>query len=124
MIKLNGWKRLGILASIIWAIGAFCYTFSTEQRGDISMEVAIETSCDAVAVGAPAYIIDAVTQKCMDEGRARGARMLPLEKEDAAIVALVPVPFAWGFVYLALFLTRWVKHGFAQAKAAQATTSR
>jgi hypothetical protein len=39
-------------------------------------------------------------------------KMRPYERMDAAIVAFVPVPLGWGFVYLVLFLVRWVKNGF------------
>ena len=33
-------------------------------------------------------------------------------RQEATIVAFVPVLFAWGFVYLVLFLFGWVKRGF------------
>jgi hypothetical protein len=33
-------------------------------------------------------------------------------REEAALVAFVPVPLGWGFAYLLFFLVRWVKRGF------------
>jgi hypothetical protein len=32
---------------------------------------------------------------------------------EAVMIALIPVPLGWGFVYLVLFLVRWVKRGFS-----------
>ena len=36
----------------------------------------------------------------------------PQDNEVAMVVALVPVPVAWGFAYSLLFLVRWIRRGF------------
>jgi hypothetical protein len=103
-MKLNGWKRLGILASIIWIIVAFFHTFQVAEDRDIEVAVAIARSCEAVP--------HADSKKCTNEMYASGARTLPFEREEAAIIALVPVPLAWFGVYLIIFLVKWVRRGF------------
>ena len=70
------------------------------------MAIAIEEAC----VGARR----APQQKCDAEMNAQVMRDLPGEREESAIVALVPIPLAWGFCYLALFLVRWIKRGFVR----------
>jgi hypothetical protein len=104
--KLNGWQRIGILASIIWIIGAFFHTFDRAEARDIQMAIAIDEAC---IVARPAE-----QQKCDDDEHAQVMRDLPGERAESAIVALVPVPLAWGFCYLAVFLVRWIKRGFGQ----------
>ena len=76
--------------------------------------------------GERAPMIDSSTvfNKCMEDYEAQhpdtcstrtkdyAERALKREWIRAGVVAIVPVPFAWGFVYLILFLVRWVKRGF------------
>jgi len=107
--KLNGWQRIGILASVIWMLGAYVYTFSSTQNDDIKMNVLVDESC--LAARPPG----ASMKPCDDAMHAQVMRDLPGERKWAAVVALVPIPFAWGFCYLAVFLVRWIKRGFARS---------
>jgi hypothetical protein len=107
--KLNGWQRIGILASVIWMLGAYLYTFSHEENEDIKINVIVEQACvDARPAGTP-------MKPCDDAMYAQINRDIPGERQWAAIVALVPIPLAWGFCYLAVFLVRWIKRGFARS---------
>lgn len=107
-IKINGWKRLGIIASVVWVIGAYFYTLNAAMERNISLNVEIENSCAEVHRDEP-------NDPCFQEAVDSAMRQLPGEREEAAIVALLPVPVAWGVTYLVLFLVRWVRRGF-QAK--------
>lgn len=73
-MKLNGWKRIGIIASVVWILGAGLTSLA---------------ELDYLA-GTPSS-----------------------DWSAAAFVTFAPVPLGWGFVYLVLFLVRWVKRGFA-----------
>jgi hypothetical protein len=117
-MKLNGWKRLGILASVVWIIAAFFYTFHTERQRDIRMYV---TAAETGPMACPPSLADTMERhdaglpspmECMNEIEASIERALPIERKDAAIVALVPVPFAWLGVYLIIFFVKWVRRGF------------
>ncbi|HVA16823.1 MAG TPA: hypothetical protein VMV59_03815 [Candidatus Dormibacteraeota bacterium] len=46
MIELNGWKRLGILVSFAWIIGAGFYTVSSIQDNNGAVNVMIHRSCE------------------------------------------------------------------------------
>ncbi len=71
-------------------------------------------------------MIDSITvfNKCMEEFEAKHPDTCSTRSTEytvnawhdewiaAIVVALVPVPFGWGFAYLALFLVGWIKRGF------------
>jgi hypothetical protein len=46
--------------------------------------------------------------KCEKIRNATIAERLPGGRILAAIVAFVPVPLGWGFIFLVLFLVRWI----------------
>jgi hypothetical protein len=105
MMKLSGWKRIGIIASVVWILCAGIYTFNSvrenitkyarEQSKYCSMEVLLSGECNKREAD---YIAAAAYQPIVAAG----------------FVALVPVPLGWGFTYLVLFVVRWVKRGFTQ----------
>jgi hypothetical protein len=104
-MKINGWQRIGILVSVIWMVGAYFYTMDRVQTDDIQMAANVDEACIAAK--------QQEQKVCDNEMYAEVIRALPREREEAAIVALVPVPLSWSFVYLTLFLLRWIKRGFA-----------
>jgi hypothetical protein len=57
---------------------------------------------------------EAAFRRCNDEADDSLALAITHARFEKAFVALVPVPLAWGFVYLVLFLVRWVKRGFVK----------
>ena len=110
-MKMNGWKRIGIIASIVWAISAWFYTDNMELHRDIDMNYQVYEAC-AQAAGNDA----AKETACFNAQMAAAERDVKYEHEAATGMALLPLPFAWGFAYLALFVTRWIKRGFQGAQ--------
>lgn len=126
MVKLTGWKRIGIIASVVWILGAGLYTYVTEMdklsqfsgfslnqcdelvRSDIDRcgkDGQIDKQCEELAWKR--------WRKCNDEALDYIPKVAaPNARLVGAIVAFVPVPLGWGFAYLVLFLVRWVKRGF------------
>jgi hypothetical protein len=139
MMKINGWKRIGIIASVIWVIGAwvtavivlgdqdlkrhaFYYGECAKIRDEMDQSARVE--CERKA-----GLSDTATafNDCMEAYRQKhrdtcGTPTQDIEREGseeremATFLAFVPVPFAWGFVYLVIFLVRWVKRGFTGAR--------
>jgi hypothetical protein len=116
MMKLSGWKRIGIIVSVVWVVGAGIYTYDSE----------INRSSDSIAnthVRCDSYLADykdegareAAFQRCNKEADDSLALALTNARLEGALVALVPVPLGWGFTYLVLLLVRWVKRGFMRA---------
>jgi hypothetical protein len=114
MMKLNGWKRIGIIASIVWILGAGLYTDDSELDKASQLIADIHVRCDG---NLPDYRKDeaayeAAFHRCDKEAADSLAFAYKSAWLAAAIVAFVPVPLGWGLVYLVLFLVRWVKRGF------------
>lgn len=108
-MRLNGWKRIGIIASVVWILGAGLYTHGALQESDSKAAVAAALDCES-------YIPKGITSLAECDKRAADylAGTHSGEWIGTAVVAFVPVPLGWGFVYLVLFLVRWVKRGFAK----------
>ena len=112
MVKVNGWKRIGIIASVVWIISAWVHTFDSETDSASEAIASAHVACDSNLAGKTG---DAYT-KGFDECNKRANDSLveasANARLDAALVAFVPVPLGWGLIYLLLFLVSWVKRGF------------
>ena len=107
-LRINGWQRIGIIASVLWAICAYFYAFSVEEKSLGQLNADIHASCFESAHDKVAW------QVCEDATMTQAINDLHFERRLATAVAVVPVPLAWGFVYFVLFLARWIKRGFAR----------
>jgi hypothetical protein len=141
-MKINGWKRIGVIGSCVWMVGAGLHTLKVTSAADLEIAAFIYRQCADIRdrtnqsqreycghQGAIAPMIDSSTvfNKCMEEFEAKHPDTCSARSTDyvvgawrgewieAIVVALVPVPLAWGLVYLIIFLVRWVKRGFATA---------
>ena len=112
MLKLNGWKRTGIIASAVWILGAGVHTYDSEIGSASRLIASAHVACDShlAAKSGDDYT------KSFNECNKRADDSLALARTnaglEAALVAFVPVPLGWVFTYLVLFLVRWVKRGF------------
>ena len=103
-MKIKGWQRIGITASVVWIIGAGAYSYDRGMKSDIELATATHVACDEAHPDN--------TEQCSLNAYAYLERAARFERIDATVVALVPVPLAWGAAYFALFLFRWVRKGF------------
>jgi len=104
-VKLSGWKRIGIVISVMWIVGSvFFYTPESNLR---TLITDAHVQCDELRGNTKAGF-----DACNKEADDAFAKIRPTERLELAIVAFVPVPLGWGFVYLVLFVVRWVKSGF------------
>lgn len=102
-MRLNGWQRVGIVASIFWALGgAFWGNEIGLHEGDTAE--AIEHICAAE----PHADLDA----CMRQFDKDWTAAIQYHWYYAAFVGLVPIPLAWLFVYGIARLVRWISAGF------------
>ena len=113
-MKLNGWKRLGIIASVAWILGAGFHTYTSEMESASKGASFTHVVCDENLAGKTG---DA-WKKGFDECNRQADELLSVgvsnARMDAASVAFVPVPLGWALAYLILFLARWVRRGFAR----------
>jgi hypothetical protein len=134
-MKLNGWERIGIIASVAWVVGAGVCTLNVLNDAYLKRNAFYYSECAAIrdegnynarvrcanGDGSISFneCLDAYKQQHPDICSNRAQENIPSEvsneRAGAAFVAFVPLPFAWGFLYLVLFLVRWIKRGFQEA---------
>jgi hypothetical protein len=131
MMKLNGWKRIGIVASLVWILGAGVYTYHSEMdraslligEGYLSCGGAanaplpskpLDSAPEPGTVPVPPGAVVADSVDCHKQAEDSFALAVKNARLAATLAALVPVPMGWGFTYLVLFVVGWVKRGFAQ----------
>ncbi|HKV47096.1 MAG TPA: hypothetical protein VJN69_03310 [Candidatus Acidoferrales bacterium] len=107
-MKLNGWKRLGVVASVVWIIGAGFYTLGNLSDEAVETASQLTLNCEAARNGQGSQECDQRATDYLDE-------TTDSDRIEAAAVAFVPVPLGWGFAYLLLFIVVWIKRGFAQS---------
>ncbi len=112
MMRLNGWKRIGIIASVVWILGAGTHTYNSEINSAIKGIDSLEVACESPLPGETADTLDDRVNKCDKHSDDFLALAISNARFEAALVAFVPVPLGWGFTYLVLFLVRWIKRGF------------
>lgn len=112
MTKLNGWKRIGTIASVVWIIGAGVHTYDSEIDRASGFIASTHVECDSNLAGKTGDAWTTSFNECNKRADDSLALALTNARLAGALVAFVPVPMGWGFAYLVLFLVRWVKRGF------------
>ena len=103
--RLNGWQRIGIVLSVLWAIAAGAYVWQGSRNLSyvywrtyyhcVFTPGNDENSCQAAKEQA-----ETVPSKYV-------SLLLP--------VALAAIPVAWLLVYIVVWTVRWVRRGFQLA---------
>ena len=111
-MKLNGWKRIGIVVSVVWILGAGVHTYDSEIDRASEFIASTHIACDSYLMGKTGDAWTTGFNECNKQADDSLALALTNARLEGAFVALVPVPLGWGFTYLVLFLVRWVRRGF------------
>lgn len=112
---MNGWKRIGIIVSVIWVFGAGLHAYDSEIDRDSRLITLMHVQCDSgLSVYKDLSEQDAAFRRCNKHADDALSGSLNSARLVAALVAFVPVILGWPFVYLLVFLVRWVKRGFVQ----------
>ncbi len=108
-MKLGGWTRLGIVASVIWAIGAGVFI----RTGDLDAAARIRSVHLRLCISDQYLKHDFNQPAC--ERKAADNYNLYLEHSWArtTAAAFMPVALTWFVVWLIVVVTRWVRRGFA-----------
>ena len=114
MVKVNGWKRIGIIASVVWILGAWIHTFNSVTDSASEAMASIQVRCDSNLAGKTGGAWDEGFNECNKQANESLAKANKDARLWATLVAFVPVPLGWGFTYLILFQVGWVRRGFMQ----------
>jgi hypothetical protein len=106
-MRLNGWQRIGIVASVIWAIGAPIYFDNAAQNDAREKFSSYYKLCRDVPGNDP--------ERCFKEASQQYDTVPHYtlsEPENVAVVSLVPVVLGWLLAYVLVGLGRWIRAGF------------
>ena len=114
-MRLGGCERIGIILTVVWALGAAWYQRTADIRqAEKAFHLAYQT-CRDIQDNAASRNKDFDFNKC----DAKGAEAWDLSLEGswakAAFVSLAPIPLGWLAMYLLMVLWKWVRLGFASA---------
>jgi hypothetical protein len=135
MIKpLSGWKRIGIILSVVWILGAGIYLYNANVNDRLSEAMQIcseQVAADDLLQIYPAdkhltqkqkvdrdlqQLISRQTQReeCYRKQIARDPTPRKAALRTSVILTFSSLALGWGFVYLIVFLVNWVKRGFVR----------
>lgn len=103
-MKINGWQRIGVVASALWAVGAAIYERGGQVRAATAFHQSALNNCLPEFTGA-----------CIDMAHANYRDLLSLNfgyVSNIVFIAIGPVLAGWVLAYLLVKIVRWVKAGF------------
>jgi hypothetical protein len=110
-IRLNGWQRIGIAISIIWAFGAGIYTHTADvERANNFASYAYKICSYSKEV---AHQTD--LSSCDQERKSNLATWMAGSNTNAAFTALAPIPVGWLAAFILLCVGRAQIIGFRTA---------
>ena len=103
MNRLNGWQRIGIVVSVLWAIGGGLWGNNIGiHEGDYATH----------ALGRCLDEPGSDWKACEDVFNKDWPEAIKYHWYYAAFVGLVPIPIVWLMAYGILMLIRWIRKGF------------
>ena len=107
-MRLNGWQRIGIVASVLWVISGGLWGNSVGlSQGDYVAEA--YKRCLAAHLGQSDD-----SAACSAEFKKDWPEAIKYHWHYAAAFAFIPIPLAWLAVWGLVSLVRWVRAGFDQ----------
>jgi hypothetical protein len=108
-MRLNGWQRIGIVASVIWAIAGPLYLRQLALDSAVEQSGFVHRVCRNGPTD-PAICL-ARSEQAFDEA-IQGDLMAHVGWGPWAAKAFIPVLVGWLLVYALVYLVRWVRAGF------------
>jgi hypothetical protein len=103
---MNGWVRIGIVASVIWMIiGAMI--------GGALFQKEVDEATHWTRWRDECLVTNSDRLDCNQIFNERLARALEIRRISRVIVALAPIPFAWLSILAIVAVVRWVRAGFS-----------
>jgi hypothetical protein len=109
-MRLSGWQRIGIIASVIWALAGPFYLDSISQSDWLKASLFRYETC---RMNPSRHDCDEVSREYADSlNIPRFSFRTPEERRNWALAAFVPTAFGWLVVYTLVYLVRWIRAGF------------
>ena len=108
--RLNGWQRIGIVLSLLWAVGAWSYFEIAASRAAEKAYASYYALCPRERM---ARNLDATP--CLEQAKDLSHTTFDERSARAWALALYPILIAWVLVYIVVWATRWIRRGFRPA---------
>jgi hypothetical protein len=112
-MQIGGWKRIGIVASVVWMLGGAISYHLYEVAALDTRDMSTFNLCYKARTQGSNYDGIAALKTCGQNSRESRSQFFETIWTDDLSVALVPVPLGWLAAYICLSVFRWVKRGFA-----------
>jgi hypothetical protein len=107
-MHFGGWTRIGIIASVIWAAGAYFYSINVDySHRDRYVSVSYRLCSEDLARQEKFNY-----SSCMDKAWTDGQAFTKHSTVNAAILAFFPIPIGWLTVLAIIGVVRWTRAGF------------
>lgn len=112
-MAIGGWTRLGIVGSVLWALGAGWHE-NQEIIGHhrYFYNASYETCTILKDAGRDPEFKN---KDCFDHAWSNSSVFLKDRWANVAFMALAPIPIGWLFIYGCVRLFRWIRAGFKPA---------
>jgi hypothetical protein len=108
-MQLNGWKRIGIVMSVFWILGAGIYQRNYDLKEASSLENLTYSLCADHQKANKNFDND-----CMKVSHEDFDSSIKYSWVNVAVTALVPIPLFWLIIYGLIKIYRWIRLGFKQ----------
>jgi hypothetical protein len=117
--KLSGWKRIGIVASVLWAIGGFLWGVVSVPTPNAKLNTCQQLSLERNRDPENHHLIitkgfDIDSARCREQWKRDLTTHASETRTFGTIYALVPIPFGWLIVWGLVRTGRWVRAGFVK----------
>jgi len=102
--RLNGWQRIALVLSVLWAIGASLYTMNSFESNAKLMSERMYDDCVVHRSG--------TGEDCYNTMRQTHRVQMALGRKQAAARALLPIPLVWIAIWLVNGIVGWIRRGF------------
>jgi hypothetical protein len=107
-MRLTGWQRLGVVLSVVWALGAGIHTRNADvERADNFAKFAYKVCSDSKSLAH-----DRDLSSCAQEREKNLETWMKGSDANVAIAALAPIPFGWLTAFILLYVGRAQVIGF------------
>ena len=103
-MRLNGWQRMGLVLSVLWALGAAIYERNEQVK---SADALYQLKAQACFTGQAD-----TTKECLNKVSLQDAMDATANWADVAFYAFGPVIAGWIVTLIAISTFRWISAGF------------
>ncbi len=111
-MRHGGWQRTGIVASVVWMLGAAIYQRNADIRYAWSAWEGEHKTCVEMKANRQSFDL----KECIESGTASWNNWLEGRWTRVALIAVAPIPFYWLAVYSFIGIFRWIKRGFSHGE--------